>query len=1040
MPTMTSRLWALFRVRYGESGLVLLVVSLLFVANAGGAIGSPGIEALFYSRFGVQFLPVMYIILGLVSPLTSFFMTGVLAKVPGARLYVALPLVMSFILAGSGLILQQGFPWFYAVLWLVMNIFWLIQSLFTWGLAGLACNTRQAKRLFPLFGVGGIVGLMTGSLLTPLLVNLIGSEYLIFVWAMALFTTFFIAQRMAATRIQPAEVSATDKRQAGLAEELKQGFDYVRNSPLLRWMSLAAVLFAVLYYALVFPFAGAVVAEFPDENAVASFLGIFQGIATGLAVVASLFFANRLYARFGFMTTILVYPIIYLVGFSVTVVSASFTALVLFRLVQIFWSEGVSEGANQAMFNVIPPDQRESSRAFIRGIANQLGISVAGVLLLLGNRILPSGYLFIAGLLAAAVTIYFVWQARKAYGPAVVAALRAGQSHIFFSEEQPFGGFQQDANAVNVAVAGIHSQEVAVRRVAADILGRLSIPEATHAVVGALDDDDPSVRAALLKALSSSNSSTALLDVASFLQDPDAEVRLQAIKTLSDLAEYPLGLKTFLRPSLSDPDTAVRCQAAGKLLKIAPDPEAEAMLVTLAKSESQTGEGIAGRIIALEALAAYGGQIAYQIAVDGLRDPSPAIRRASAKLIAQIDAEQCLVPLQISLGDEDELVRQAAAEALGHIGSAALDVTLQALNSPRLENGALLALQYLPASRAANKIREYAEDKIERALFYHDLWRQCRGFIASQQEHLSGKNTAMKQQDLEISSLLADLLEIKARTYATHSLRATGVIGNQEAIFLAIENLNSPITSQQANALETLDSVGDSSKVRRLFPLWETADPPGAPSDNRWLETLLEDNDPWLRACAAMVTTKLDNQLYKSRLDQLAKEDPDPLVRESAQLPSNGEACMDTLQTLSTMERILFLRRVPLFATLPVSDLKQIAAVAGERAFGDGSIIAEQGEPGDVLYIIISGEVAVTAVSADGEKKELGLRHSGDFVGEMAIISDETRMASLTAKGELRTLCISQNQFKEILQLRPEASLAVMSVLCARLREYQKYD
>jgi HEAT repeat protein len=692
------------------------------------------------------------------------------------------------------------------------------------------------------------------------------------------------------------------------------------------------------------------------------------------------------------------------------------------------------------MFNVIPPHQRENSRAFIRGIANQLGISLAGVLLLLGNRVLPSGYLFITGLLTAAVTIYFVWQARKAYGPAVVAALKAGQSHIFFGEEQPFGGFQQDANAVNAAVAGIHSQEVAVRRVAADILGRLSIPEATNAVVGALDDEDPSVRVALLKALSSSRSSAALLDVASLLQDPDPEVRLQAIKTLADLAEYPQGQKAFLRPLLSDPDTAVRCQAAGALLNIDPDPEAEAMLVALAQTESQTGEGIAGRIMALEALAAYGGQNAYQIAVDGLRDPSPAIRRSSAKLIAQIDTEQCLVPLQITLGDEDALVRQAAAEALGRIGLPALETTLQALNSPRLEEGALIALQYLPARRAASRIQEYAEENIERALFYHDLWQQCRGFFAGRQEPLSVNNASMRQQATDIGPLLADSLRIKARTHATHALQAIGVIGNQDAIFLAIDNLSSPVTGQRANALETLDSVGESSKIRRLFPLWETADPPTPPADDRWLETLLEDNDPWLRACAAMFATKHEGQLFRSQLNQLAKDDPDPLVRESAQLPSHGEAPMDTLQTLSTMERILFLRRVPLFATLPVSDLKQIAAVAGERAFGNGTIIAEQGEPGDVLYIIVSGEVIVTAVSADGEQKELGLRHSGDFVGEMAIISEETRMANLTARGELRTLCISQSQFKEILRLRPEASLAVMSVLCTRLREYQRYD
>jgi CRP-like cAMP-binding protein len=157
-------------------------------------------------------------------------------------------------------------------------------------------------------------------------------------------------------------------------------------------------------------------------------------------------------------------------------------------------------------------------------------------------------------------------------------------------------------------------------------------------------------------------------------------------------------------------------------------------------------------------------------------------------------------------------------------------------------------------------------------------------------------------------------------------------------------------------------------------------------------------------------------------------------MRETG-LTDLGGAPVDTLQTLSTMERILFLRQVPLFEKLPPNDLKQIAAVTGERAFSDGTIIAEKGEAGDVLYIIVSGEVIVTAVGEDGSRTELGRRQAGEYVGEMAIISDEVRMATLTAYGDVRTLYISQREFKEILHLRPEVGLAVMSELCARLRE-----
>ena len=144
---------------------------------------------------------------------------------------------------------------------------------------------------------------------------------------------------------------------------------------------------------------------------------------------------------------------------------------------------------------------------------------------------------------------------------------------------------------------------------------------------------------------------------------------------------------------------------------------------------------------------------------------------------------------------------------------------------------------------------------------------------------------------------------------------------------------------------------------------------------------------------------------------------------------------MQTLHTLSLMERILFLKRVPLFTNLPPAELKQVAAIADEHLFVDDEVIAQQDEPGDELYVIVSGQVRVV-VSLDGdEESELALRGAGEYVGEMAVISQKPRMAKLVAEGDVRTLCIEQKQFEGILRERPETSLAVMRVLCDRLRE-----
>jgi CRP-like cAMP-binding protein len=144
---------------------------------------------------------------------------------------------------------------------------------------------------------------------------------------------------------------------------------------------------------------------------------------------------------------------------------------------------------------------------------------------------------------------------------------------------------------------------------------------------------------------------------------------------------------------------------------------------------------------------------------------------------------------------------------------------------------------------------------------------------------------------------------------------------------------------------------------------------------------------------------------------------------------------MDTLPTLSLIERIVYLKRAALFADLPPADLKRVADIAHEHFYTDGEIIAGQGEPGDEMYIIVAGEVKVVASQGDQAERELARRKPGDVVGEMSIISQEPRMATLIAAGDVRMLTIEQKQFEGILRERPETRLAVLRVLCERLKE-----
>lgn len=134
---------------------------------------------------------------------------------------------------------------------------------------------------------------------------------------------------------------------------------------------------------------------------------------------------------------------------------------------------------------------------------------------------------------------------------------------------------------------------------------------------------------------------------------------------------------------------------------------------------------------------------------------------------------------------------------------------------------------------------------------------------------------------------------------------------------------------------------------------------------------------------------------------------------------------------MSPMERVLVLRRIPLFAGLSPADLQNVAAIAEERFYADGDVIAGEGELGDELHLVISGTVAV--VRGHGGDAPVARRSMGEVVGEMSLFTRAPRIASLVAEGDVRTLRIGHREFETMIRERPDVSLAVMRVLAERL-------
>jgi len=135
---------------------------------------------------------------------------------------------------------------------------------------------------------------------------------------------------------------------------------------------------------------------------------------------------------------------------------------------------------------------------------------------------------------------------------------------------------------------------------------------------------------------------------------------------------------------------------------------------------------------------------------------------------------------------------------------------------------------------------------------------------------------------------------------------------------------------------------------------------------------------------------------------------------------------------MSLKEEYEVLRRVPFFAEIEPSKLKLLAFMSERVAFDPGMPLFRQGDPGDAAYLIISGEAEVSAETPAGPLV-LATLGANEIVGEMAILGNVPRAATVRAKGRLITLRISKEPFMRMVREFPSMAVAMMQELAERL-------
>lgn len=134
-------------------------------------------------------------------------------------------------------------------------------------------------------------------------------------------------------------------------------------------------------------------------------------------------------------------------------------------------------------------------------------------------------------------------------------------------------------------------------------------------------------------------------------------------------------------------------------------------------------------------------------------------------------------------------------------------------------------------------------------------------------------------------------------------------------------------------------------------------------------------------------------------------------------------------------EIIELLKRVRLFQGLTDEDLEIVSELVQQKRFRKGSVIFEQGNAGDSLYIIESGRVKAAIKDEEGREKILGVFGQGDYFGEMALLSDQPRSATMTVVGDAELLELSKESFERFLASNVNVMRQFVGLMSRRLAE-----
>jgi hypothetical protein len=400
--------------------------------------------------------------------------------------------------------------------------------------------------------------------------------------------------------------------------------------------------------------------------------------------------------------------------------------------------------------------------------------------------------------------------------------------------------------------------------------------------------------------------------------------------------------------------------------------------------------------------------------------------------------------------DDDSLKR-----VISMLGDLSEEICLMAKKkieeSPYQNNLLLISSLAIPRRRIREGLFELLEILKIKDI---DVIRFARSQIEAGYNTLAEAGALFELPESPKRNILIQLLEQEKKVRIENTLSVLALQDRSGQMKIIVRSIFSSDSRRRANSQEALEDLLDSSISKILVPILEDRpysqhiamgrkyfNLPDFDTGGTVIITHLLKKPDWV---TVVLTLYLLLDELKIMPDPMAiaglMKSENPHIRQMAAIVADRRK-IDLLEkeglmkSITISDKILHLKGIEIFEDLSVNELAAIASVTDEISALSSEVVIKEGEPGDTMYMVIEGEVSVIRGYGGKEEIELERIRPGDYFGEMALLDDIVRSATIRTEKECRFLVLHKEEFKEIVREYPQIALHICKVLSRRIRK-----